>query len=314
MGDVWIQVMTRSEGDRRRLVQDFRRKAAAEDIVGYETQLAVSPANAPLHDDVALLYLELEQPLKAAEHFSAAVQLRPKSAAALSNLGTALEAAGRPNEAAARYAEAVALDPLYAPARVNLGNIGMVQGRIDDAAAQFREAIRLQPENAEAHNNLGRLLFAQGRQRDAIAQLTEALRLRPAYVAAHFNLAQALLRNDDGAGAVSHLRGALQLRPDWPPALIALSWVLSSHADAAIRMPGESVRLAEQAASLTSRRDFGALDALAAAYARVGRFDEAISAATLAADLAARAGAADQAAYIQNRLALYRQRRPYVER
>jgi hypothetical protein len=70
--------------------------------------------------------------------------------------------------------------------------------------------------------------------------------------------------------------------------------------------------LARQAVELTTR-DPSALDALAAACAAAGRFDEAVSAASEAAATARRAGAAQQLADIERRLALYRSTKPYVE-
>jgi Flp pilus assembly protein TadD len=44
-----------------------------------------------------------------------------------------------------------------------------------------------------------------------------------------------------------------------------------------IRSPEEAVRLATRASDLTHRTDAAALDALAAAQARLGRFDEAVA-------------------------------------
>ncbi len=312
MADVWIQVMTRSDADRLRLVHDFRRKAAAEDLVGYETQLRVNPANAALHDDVASIYLEIGKPDEAARHFAATARLHPESAPAHDNLGNAHESAGRLAEAEEHYRTAIALDPAYAPARVNLGNVMIAQGRAADAIAEYRHAIRLEPGNADARNNLGRVLSAQGHQREAIEQLEEAVRLRPAHAAAHFNLAGTLLQSGDAPRAIAHYREATKIRPDWAPSLTALAWVLSSHPDGAVRDPEEAVRLATRAADLGMRQDHLSLDALAAACAAAGRFGEAVSNAMLAADVARRAGAREQAAHIENRLALYRRGRAYV--
>lgn len=314
MADVWIQVMTRTDADRTRLVSDFRRKATAEDIVGRETRLRVEPDNAILHDDAAVLYTELGDNAQALRHFEASARLRPRSAAAQFNVGTALEGLERFSDAAAAYERAAALNPDYGPARVNLGNMRLRQGRIADAAREYREAVRLQPDNADAHNNIGRLLVASGTPRDALPHLREALRLRPAYVEAHFNLAQALSRDGNALAGIAEYREALRLRPNWTPALIELGWVLSSHADAPVRRPAEAVSLAIAAVELTKRTDPRALDLLAAAYASVGQFGQAISTATLAADLASRSGAVEQARDIQGRLALYREHNPYIDR
>ena len=313
MGDVWIQVMTRTEADRVKLVRDFRPKDAAEEAIGYEMQIAAAPDNPALHDDAALLYLELGRPEQALQHFESSARLQPGSAAAVYNIGTAHEAAGRLSEASARYEQALKLDPSYAAPRVNLGTIRLMQGRPADALALFTEAARLQPDNADARNNLGRLLFGQGRHDEAIGHLRAAIRAQPTHVGAHFNLATALLQaGNDAHGAIEEFREALRLRPDWPTAQIALAWVLSSHPDAEIRKPQEAIDLARRAVELTSR-DPSALDAVAAALAAAGRFDEAVTAAAEAATRARRAGATQQLAAIEHRLALYRTRRPYVE-
>jgi tetratricopeptide (TPR) repeat protein len=314
MGDVWIQVMTRTDADRARLVADFRRKATAEDIVGRETRLRIDADNAVLHDDAAVLYTELDEHAQALHHFEETVRLRPDSAIAHFNVGTALEGLGRFSDATAAYERAAALNPEYGPAQVNLGNMRLRQGRIADAARAYREAVRVQPDNADAHNNLGRMLVAAGTPREALPHLHQALRLRPAYVEAHFNLAQALAADGDVAAGISEYREALRLRPAWVPALIELAMVLSSHRDASVRRPADSVALASRAVDLTKRTNARALDVLAAAYASAGQFADAISTATLAANLASRSGAVDQARDIEGRLALYREHRPYIDR
>ena len=71
------------------------------------------------------------------------------------------------------------------------------------------------------------------------------------------------------------------------------------------------MQLAERAAALTGRRDLAALDALAAAYAAAGRFDEAVATAQAAVDSAAAAGQGDVAAQLRERLALYQKREAY---
>ncbi len=88
--------------------------------------------------------------------------------------------------------------------------------------------------------------------------------------------------------------------------------MLSSHPDNGIRKPQEAIELARTAVELTNR-DPSALDALAAACAAAGRFDEAVSVASEAAATARRTGATQQLADIERRLALYRAGRAYVE-
>ena len=312
MADVWLQVMTRSPQDRATLQRDFRRKAAAEDIAGGETQLALKPSNAALHDDVAVLYLELGQPDAARRHFEAAARLRPTSAVAQYNIGTALEASQRYDEAARRYRAALALDPKYARAHVNLGNMLLVGGRVAEAGDHYRAALESEAGNVEAHNNLGRALGLQGQRPAAIAHLREALRLKPA-AATYVNLAQLLLEDSKTGDAIAAFRAAMAMSPEWsvPPA--GLSWIFSSHPDAAIRRPDEAIALAERAVALATGSEAMLLDALAAAYASAGRFAEAVTKAERAAELARRAGAGKLAEEIEHRRALYRRGQMYLQ-
>ncbi|PYR69044.1 MAG: hypothetical protein DMF88_07315, partial [Acidobacteria bacterium] len=90
MGDLWFQLLARSDRDRATLARDVNRKMTAEDVNGYETMLRVSPDDTELHDDVALLYLGLGRLADAVRHFAASAAIQPQSAAAQYNLGTAL--------------------------------------------------------------------------------------------------------------------------------------------------------------------------------------------------------------------------------
>ena len=73
MGDLWIQVVPRSQPDADLLVREFRQKVFHEDILGYETVLQRTPDDISLHDDVALLHLAVGDAAKAVAHFSESV-------------------------------------------------------------------------------------------------------------------------------------------------------------------------------------------------------------------------------------------------
>ena len=99
MGDLWFQLLAKTEKDRERLNAEIAQKMIAEDIIGYETMLSVDPGDYELHDDVAMLYLGLGKPGEAVRHFRASVDVRGDSAPAHYNLGTALAVAGQFDEA-----------------------------------------------------------------------------------------------------------------------------------------------------------------------------------------------------------------------
>ena len=162
MGDLWLQVATKTPAERQLLDQTFRAKWMATDAIGLESLIPRDPDRAALRDDIAVLYMELNRPADAVPHFEAALRLKPGSAPAHFNYGTALAGAGRLEDAVAQYQRALALRPNYAIAHNNLGTALLQLGRSQPALASFREAARIDPQLGEAHLNVGLDLARDG--------------------------------------------------------------------------------------------------------------------------------------------------------
>jgi Flp pilus assembly protein TadD len=177
MGDLWFQLLANNEKDRIQLMSEVNSKMAAEDIIGYETMLKVTPDDAELHDDVALLYLAKGLVANAVRHFEVSSVLKPESAAAHFNLGTALAQ----------------------------------MGRFEASVAALRTSLQLRPDYALAHGNLGRVLLAQGNQAEAMKHLQEAVRLDPSNPRSLLGLAEALAARGDHDIAIETLDRARQL-------------------------------------------------------------------------------------------------------
>jgi Tfp pilus assembly protein PilF len=310
MADLWIQVLARDEHDLAALNRDFRSKWAAEDAIGYEGRLESEPGNVALHQDAAMLYLELGRPMDAAAHLDATVRLKPGSASSHFNLGVGLMLAGQSDRAIAEYQEALRINPRLTSAHYNLANGLAAQGRFDNALEHYREVVRLDPTHAAALNNIGFIFMQRGDLKEGLSYLREALRLDPRLPDAHYNLGLVFQRQGDLPEAVRHFRDALQLKPDWPRVLADLAWVLGTTSESRLRNPAEAVRLAEQAASLTGRTDRPVLDALAAAYAATGQFGRALSTIQEAIRLA---GALPSSEDLLKRQDLYNRHLPYRE-
>ena len=165
MGDLWVQVLTKSDRDLDLISSDFRSKVANEDIKGYEIEIEKHPADAGLHDDVALLYLELGKSAGAIAHFTTSLALKPQSAVAHYNLGTALTVARRLDEAVAEYRAALRIDPTYANAHNNLGNVFLARKDYEAAIREFADVVRLQPDSAAAAKNLAAARALAGQKR-----------------------------------------------------------------------------------------------------------------------------------------------------
>ena len=177
MGDLWFQLLAANESDRARMNAEITAKMTGEDIVGYETMLKVTPDDAELHDDVALLYLGMGFAANAVRHFQASAVLKPESAAAHFNLGTALAQAGRFDDSIKAFREALSRRPDYAVAHGNLGRVLLVKGDGPEALKHFQEAARLDPNNPQNLLGLSEALAERGAFDLAIETLDRALRL-----------------------------------------------------------------------------------------------------------------------------------------
>lgn len=148
----------------------------------------------------------------------------------------------------------------------------------EEYIVHYRKALEVNPDDAEAHYKLGVALDVEGRSREAR----------------------------------THLREAIRLQPGWWRPMESLAWILASSQDGGARDPAEAVRWSDRAAELTQRQVPAVLDVLAASYAAAGEFNRAVATAEQASRLALAEGRTGLAKQIEDRLALYRQRRPYV--
>jgi len=187
------------------------------------------------------------------------------------------------------WADTVAKRPDNARARLNYTIDLMAALRHTEAEAQMRRALALPADRntrAQSHLQLGAALCAQGKLTEGIASVQQALALDPTLPDADVILGQAYSDLKDIAKALPHFRRALQRAPDSALLLWRFTW-LAATGDAATdddrRM---AVTTGERAAMLTARQHVGVLEALGAAYARNGRFAEAIATARAALALA----------------------------
>lgn len=113
--------------------------------------------------------------------------------------------------------------------------------------------------------------------------------------------------------AAAAYRRALEYHADHVAARAGLAWLLSTSPEDALRNGREALELVEPLANGPGRRDLAVLDALAAAYAEVGRFPDAVKMAEAALAVAKSQSDAAREREIAARLEGYRARRPHRE-
>jgi tetratricopeptide (TPR) repeat protein len=243
--------------------------------------------------------------------FEHAVNVTGGSSTAQLNLGEALADQGNIENAVKHFSKVLSEKSDRAIAHYELGDTLERKGELSSAVKHYLEAIRIRPGYAKAYNNLGIILAGQNKVEAAIAFLSKALQISPGYAGAHFNLGKIYFNRNDFEKAIFHYQKALQCDPDMMQALYHLSWILSTYEDEKYRNGKEAVNLAERLCKITQYRQPLALDALAAAYAEIGKFNKAVLTAEKAHKMALMQGPGSLVEGLEKRLNLYQNKMPY---
>ena len=194
------------------------------------------------------------------------------------------------------FTAALRVEPDYAPALAGRAHAWARKGELDRAIEDFTAALRIEPDNPEALTGRAHVWMGKRELDQAIEDFTAALRIEPDSPAALF-----------GRGVSWDHKGELDRAVE---DFTQLAWLLPTASDARLRDGPRAVTVAEKTVSL--RDNVQIRDTLAAAYAEVGRFDDAVHAQEQAISLARILGwNAKDIADMEERLRLYRQGRPY---
>ncbi len=248
---------------------------------------------------------------EAAAILEKAVELDPEFSRALVNLGFCLSRLDRPGEARTCYERALAVNPDDALAHTGLGSLAEAEGHLDEAILHFKKALETDPRLYVSRRNLGLAFARQGRLDQALVHLRHALRTEPRDLEVHKTLVVLLLEHERTDQALPHLEALVAVDSDDVQARTLWAWILATNPRDELRDGEKAVLHAREACKQTQYRRPEPLDALAAAYAETGRFQEAVQTAERALPLA-RGG--PLAAGLEKRIDLYKQGKPYRAR
>jgi tetratricopeptide (TPR) repeat protein len=179
-----------------------------------------------------------------------------------------------------------------------------------DSETLWEHTIAVTNDNYFAHASLADLLMRSGRVDEAIEHSKEALRIRPNDANAQNNLGLALLQTGHTKDAAVHLEKALEIDPGQMNAEVNLGWILATSSDDSLRDGARAVQIVEDVANRAGHPNAIVLRTLAAAYAAVGRFDDAIRTAQQAAEIARATGDTALADDLERNTSAYRVNQP----
>jgi Flp pilus assembly protein TadD len=195
-------------------------------------------------------------------------------------------------------------------AEQNLGEALFEKGRFTEAMMHLESALAINPNQASVHSALGVLLLQMGRPTESLTHLESAVAMDPNDGDAHYNLANTLMEIGRAGDAVQHYGRALERDPIDAEAMNNMAWLLATTRDASVRNGAKAMELAERAESLKPGSPQTSAT-LAAAYAELGKFDQALTAARRALDLATQQGNTGLADSIREHMHSYEAGSPF---
>ena len=167
MAHLWLQVLPRGPGDRRRELQEALLRHRLEQ----------DPDNFEANFNLGAVMLSRLDARGAVTMLETAVRNESNRADARSMLGLALAATGRSTEAIEEFQTALKVQPENVSARFNLANALAKAGKSEEAIEEYRQVIAALPEDPLPHVRLGEFLLRLGKTPEARQQFEQALAL-----------------------------------------------------------------------------------------------------------------------------------------
>ena len=142
-----------------------------------------------------------------------AVEIDPRDAPTLQQLGSALFQLGHYTEAEHAFYESLTLNPLAPGTWYEFANLLHFQGRLEEASCAYERTLRLDPTNVSAIYNRGVTHLLKGSPEEALQCFSAAALADPSHADAHNNRGILLQLAGDLSGAIESYRLSLKAAP-----------------------------------------------------------------------------------------------------
>ncbi|HZE13952.1 MAG TPA: tetratricopeptide repeat protein, partial [Chthoniobacterales bacterium] len=247
---------------------------------------------------------------KALRDYGEAVRIQPNNYDALTNRGNAYAHKRELAKSTDDYSEALRLNPKVFQAYYNRALNYLATSDLDRALADLTEAIRLNPKFTQAYTRRSAVLIRLKRRDEALKDADTAVSLSPDDAEAYLSRGRLRVNRREFLQARADYQKAIEHLGNGQPTLLNdAAWFFATCPDKACRDGKKAVDLATRACEMRQWRDSQALDTLAAAFAEVGDFDQAIKRQSDALKFYERSD--DVRTRMQKRLALYQRHHPF---
>lgn len=170
-----------SEAKKYKVAEEYLLKALdleKKDQSGNFAESARRHHAANIHENLALVYRELNQYQKAIEHANISINMNPSRPEPLVTLGIIFSKTGQHAKAyeyfLLAWAKGIDEVDLYNNWAVSSFNLG----KIDEAINLLQKALQIDPDHAESHYNLGIAYSSKGMLQEAQREMLRAMQLR----------------------------------------------------------------------------------------------------------------------------------------
>lgn len=235
----------------------------------------------------------------------ALIETRPDLPAYREQLGKVLRKLERTTDAIEQYEKLVELRPNHPTARFYLGRLYGDLEAWSDSVRHLRRAAELMPTDEDTWTSLALALRESGEYDQAENTFRKVIEIKPDDNGARGELAALLQRRGLWRESKTILADGLERSPQDIDAANNLAWLLATAPIDVLRDGERAVQLAEQVRAALPEENPAVLDTLAAAYAEVNRFDDAVQTAEKAITLIGDAEP-NLTGEVRDRLELYR--------
>ncbi len=148
-------------------IADYNAGHYTEAAALLEKLLPFVPRSFEAHELLGMVYAALSQDTEAIEQLQAAVNIKPDSAAARTNLAASLTHAGKTALAGEQFQKALALEPRSYTANHNLGEFDIKEGKLEQARPLLARAQLIKPAAYDNGYDLAMAEFLTARLEDA---------------------------------------------------------------------------------------------------------------------------------------------------
>jgi len=275
----------------------------------------LDPNNAVAHADRGVAYGAAGQYDKSIGELTHAIQLNPNYPIAYYYRGSVYEEMGDKGIAVTNNSHG---DQLDLKENKNINNLQIVD--YGNAIADYEATIALSQQRfklSQLGPILSRVYFKRGQayfqnheDAEAIADYSQAIQINPNYAQSYFNRAVVYDKDGEYEKAIADFGSAIQSNPaNCAPAYNGRAWILATCPQDSLRDGQKAVADATEACEETAWKNPFTLGTLAAAYAEIGHFDDAVKWQNK--QLESSLLSASDIAGARKRLALYEAHQPY---